>query len=78
MGGYISTVYAMRYPEEIKKLLLLSPVGFPCKPDDYSPQNITNRMNSMTKKLGTKLLFKLWENQFSPFSVLRASGKFGS
>ena len=53
MGGYISSVYAMRYPEEIKKLLLLSPVGFPHKPDDFDHTKIANRMNSTVKKLGT-------------------------
>jgi cardiolipin-specific phospholipase len=61
MGGYISAVYAMRYPDEILKLLLLSPVGMPHKPEDYDHSKIANRMNSTAKKLGTKLLFTLWE-----------------
>jgi len=29
LGGYLITVYALRYPERVHKLLLLSPVGFP-------------------------------------------------
>ena len=28
-GGYIAAVYAMRYPSEIQKLILLSTVGIP-------------------------------------------------
>jgi cardiolipin-specific phospholipase len=61
MGGYISTVYALRYPEDIEKLLLLSPVGVPEKPEEYNAENIAKRMDTLPKKLGTKLLFKLWE-----------------
>jgi cardiolipin-specific phospholipase len=34
MGGYISTCYALRYPEDIEKLLLLSPVGVPELPEE--------------------------------------------
>ena len=37
MGGYVSTCYALRYPEEIHKLLLLSPVGVPEKPESSDP-----------------------------------------
>jgi len=33
-GGYIATVFALRYPENISKLLLLSPVGVPEKLED--------------------------------------------
>ncbi|WBW72397.1 mitochondrial cardiolipin-specific phospholipase Cld1 [Schizosaccharomyces osmophilus] len=29
LGGYLSTVYAMRYPDRIEKLILVSPVGVP-------------------------------------------------
>lgn len=36
LGGYVSAVYAMRYPEEIQKLMLLSPVGVPEKPQDFN------------------------------------------
>ena len=35
LGGYISSIYALRHPEDILKLLLLSPVGVPEKPDDF-------------------------------------------
>ena len=31
-GGYLSTVYAIKYPMNVKTLILCSPVGFPEKP----------------------------------------------
>lgn len=40
LGGYLSTVYALRYPENIEKLLLLSPVGVPEKPESFTPDTI--------------------------------------
>lgn len=29
LGGYLSTEFALKYPNQIKKLILLSPVGIP-------------------------------------------------
>jgi len=36
LGGYVSSVYAMRYPEDLIQLVLLSPVGIPEKPDTFT------------------------------------------
>ena len=32
-GGYISGNYALRHPQRVKKLLLLSPLGMRVKPE---------------------------------------------
>ena len=34
LGGYAIAVYAMRYPQHIEHLVLISPVGVPCRPAD--------------------------------------------
>lgn len=34
-GGYICGHYAVRYPQNIKKLLMLSPAGVMKKPDNF-------------------------------------------
>ncbi|KAJ6516143.1 alpha/beta-hydrolase [Mycena sanguinolenta] len=34
LGGYLSTVYALKYPERVHKLILLSPAGVPRNPDE--------------------------------------------
>ncbi|KAF7355098.1 AB hydrolase-1 domain-containing protein [Mycena sanguinolenta] len=36
LGGYLSTVYALKYPERVHKLILLSPAGVPRNPDETS------------------------------------------
>ncbi|KAF9438664.1 hypothetical protein BGZ76_006037 [Entomortierella beljakovae] len=33
LGGYLSTVYALKYPERVEKLILVSPVGIPENPE---------------------------------------------
>jgi len=37
LGAYFSTVYALRYPERVHKLLLLSPAGVPQDPNNTVP-----------------------------------------
>ncbi|KAJ1965959.1 hypothetical protein GGI12_000390 [Dipsacomyces acuminosporus] len=34
-GGYMSALYALRYPEHVEKLILVSPIGVPEAPPDY-------------------------------------------
>ncbi|KAF9922450.1 hypothetical protein FBU30_007421 [Linnemannia zychae] len=33
LGGYLSTAYALKYPERVEKLILVSPVGIPENPE---------------------------------------------
>ncbi|KAI8360942.1 Alpha/Beta hydrolase protein [Mortierella sp. GBAus27b] len=33
LGGYLSAVYALKYPERVEKLILVSPVGIPENPE---------------------------------------------
>ncbi|KAK4701609.1 cardiolipin-specific phospholipase, partial [Phenoliferia sp. Uapishka_3] len=35
IGGYLSSAYSIRYPQHVKKLILISPVGVPLSP--YAP-----------------------------------------
>lgn len=78
LGGYLSSVYALEYQHEIIKLILLSPVGIPEKPEDYSYENLVRRQTTFTRRMGIKLMIKLWDNSYSPFSVLRFGGNFGT
>jgi pimeloyl-ACP methyl ester carboxylesterase len=34
-GGYIGGLYALKYPENVKKLLMLSPIGMNKIPDGF-------------------------------------------
>jgi len=39
-GGYISALYALKYKQNIKKLLMLSPVGVCVKPEDFDVKKV--------------------------------------
>ena len=37
LGAYLSVVYALRWPERVERLVLLSPAGVPRDPDTMQP-----------------------------------------
>ena len=39
-GGYLGGTYASKYPQHIKKLVLLSPLGLKVKPDNFDLKDI--------------------------------------
>ncbi len=63
LGGYLSSHYTIKYPGFVNKLLLISPAAVP----DPSTTNL---------KVPTWFNF-LWEQNFSPFSLVRNTGPLG-
>ncbi len=64
LGAYMSLLYTMKYPKHAQKLLLISPAGI------YKPLDL---------KLNIPVWFNyLWEQNISPFSLVRNTGPFGS
>jgi cardiolipin-specific phospholipase len=61
LGGYVSTVYTLRYPDNVEKLLLLSPVGIPERPDNFTHEEIIDRFDTWKGKLYAKVVLGLWE-----------------
>jgi len=39
-GGYLTGTYSSMYPQHIKKLILLSPLGLKFKPKDFKIENV--------------------------------------
>lgn len=76
LGGYISSVYTLRYPEHVESLLLLSPVGIPEKPADFSNEEIVQRFDTWKGKLYAKVVLGLWERKYTPFQPLRVTGSW--
>ncbi|KAK9456654.1 Alpha/Beta hydrolase protein [Dipodascopsis uninucleata] len=97
LGGYLSVAYALKYPDRIKKLILVSPAGVPRDPwvvhEDLShpPESTVGAEISQTQEEATqawpfpratkelkrpmpKWLVYLWENNVSPFTIVRMSG----
>ena len=63
-GGYISTLYALKYPDHLNHLILADPWGFPeiSNPEEFglSPLKLVKKISCM-----------------NAFSFLRAAGPFG-
>jgi len=38
LGGYFASAYAVRYPDRVSGLILVSPAGIPKGPDNYVPK----------------------------------------
>ena len=50
LGGYLSTQYVLKHPENIDKLILLSPVGVPEKPEGYSAETMIRNAESWKRR----------------------------
>lgn len=81
-GGFIVGHYACKYPQYIKKLLMLSPFGVPKR--DFTDEEFAEEYDKITMEHGRrkppKFMFslskKVWAKKWSPFGVLRKGGKF--
>ena len=43
LGGYLMSLYSLTYPENIQKLILMSPVGLPERPEEFTVENLMSR-----------------------------------
>ncbi|KAI8900731.1 Alpha/Beta hydrolase protein [Globomyces pollinis-pini] len=69
MGGYLSTCYALKYPERVEKLILVSPVGVPSAPEPSSQPQRPGYLLSLFRSL--------WSWNVTPMSVIRTFGPAG-
>eukprot|EP00184_Porphyridium_aerugineum_P002630 CAMPEP_0184694104 /NCGR_PEP_ID=MMETSP0313-20130426/2161_1 /TAXON_ID=2792 /ORGANISM="Porphyridium aerugineum, Strain SAG 1380-2" /LENGTH=488 /DNA_ID=CAMNT_0027152335 /DNA_START=85 /DNA_END=1551 /DNA_ORIENTATION=- len=67
LGGYLASVYAIRHPEHIHSLVLVSPIGLPEPPANKIPINA-----SIRKRLLFQTVFSLWAKNITPMVVMRA------
>ncbi|KAJ1339231.1 hypothetical protein BSLG_006369 [Batrachochytrium salamandrivorans] len=69
MGGYLSAAYALKHPDRVEKLLLVSPVGVPTLPpkEDQRPW----------KGILPTIARNMWQMNITPMSVIRTLGPLG-
>ena len=71
MGGLLATEFALQKPECLSSLVLISPAGLPPTPD---PSELIDDSDLPS---GLRFLKAAWDLNFTPGSVLRASGPRG-
>lgn len=68
LGGYLSAWYALKYPERVEKLVLVSPVGLPERRVDG---------NSVGGRKLPRWVEVLWNQNYTPQWMVRTVGPFG-
>ena len=84
-GGYLAGLYAAKFPLHIKKLLLVSPIGFTDEPQEFNYSGIRFRggndeNGNPIKRVGPPAIAMpftkwVWEKKIGPFWVLRKLGQ---
>ncbi|KAI9294028.1 alpha/beta-hydrolase [Neoconidiobolus thromboides FSU 785] len=69
LGGYLASLYSMRYPERVDKLILLSPVGIPEKP--------AVKPDTRHRATAPKWINWLWDRHMTPQKIVRSLGPYG-
>jgi cardiolipin-specific phospholipase len=75
LGGYLSTAYALKYPERVEKLVLVSPVGVPEPP----PHIVAPHQHTAPQKPSwlIQVARKLWTWNVTPQGIIRTVGPYG-
>jgi pimeloyl-ACP methyl ester carboxylesterase len=75
LGGYLSTAYALKYPERVEKLVLVSPVGVPEPP----PHIVAPHQHQAPQKPSwlIQVARKLWTWNITPQGIIRTVGPYG-
>ena len=84
-GGYLSVAYALRHPDRVSKLILLSPAGVPTDPkavNESADPELAVASETEPEPTTKPSLFRQfatygWEAGWSPFQVVRSASMFG-
>ena len=72
-GGYIAGCYVEKYPQNVTKLVMLSPIGVPRAPPDYNIYDRIKQMPWYARPLG-KLMIYFWNKNTTMAGFLRQVG----
>ncbi|XP_011270431.1 hypothetical protein CAOG_08791 [Capsaspora owczarzaki ATCC 30864] len=73
LGGFLSATYALKYPHRVTKLVLISPVGVPKRPEVPA---FESRLRASRPMLAA-IIERMWSSNVTPQSLVRAAGHFG-
>jgi len=76
LGGYMSAVYSLRYPERVAHLVLVSPAGVPRVPPGFSIDQLIGGLD-WKRRFAIRTLQSLWMKGWTPHDIVRYSGPKG-
>mmetsp|Transcript_98085 Transcript_98085/g.245786 ORF Transcript_98085/g.245786 Transcript_98085/m.245786 type:complete len:447 (-) Transcript_98085:29-1369(-) len=68
IGGYLAICYALRFPQHVERLILVSPVGFP-----HKPPGAEERFAQANWRF--RLFVWFWDRGWSPFTAVKIIGR---
>jgi len=74
LGGYLSACYAMKYPEHVEHLFLVSPAGVPAPPTAAGNEKSEFQKHRPLLYASVKYL---WEQSYTPQGLIRFAGPWG-
>ncbi|ORZ38272.1 Alpha/Beta hydrolase protein [Catenaria anguillulae PL171] len=74
LGGYLAANYALRHPDKVAQLILVSPVGVPARPAENP--SVARPLPAHWAAIRSAA-HKLWAGGYTPFSVMRGVGPLG-
>ena len=72
MGGLFVGHYALKYPENIERIVFMSSVGITVTPEFAKPDVINPTLSSGLARYGSDWALRQLNNNFSPFDSYRA------
>jgi cardiolipin-specific phospholipase len=78
LGGYLSACYAMKYPDRVEHLFLVSPAGVPAAPPKAAPgmSDDAQEFRRRRRFLYATVTF-FWERSYTPQGLIRFAGPWG-
>lgn len=71
LGGYLSAAYALRYPERVQHLILVSPVGVPVLDKEIESAAFEGQWR---RRMFVNTVNTMWNWGFSPQMIIRMPG----
>jgi cardiolipin-specific phospholipase len=71
LGGYVSSNFALRFPEAIEKVLLVSAVGITPRPTHMTTDAQISRQPSAIRRQMFRFVRYLWNQNIAAFSIIR-------
>lgn len=76
MGGYLASVYTMKYPERVKHLVMVCPAGVGQRPDGWQPPESLRSPWTLRGQLYRFAKF-VWNAGATPGGIIRLMGPWG-
>ncbi|TNV78462.1 hypothetical protein FGO68_gene8361 [Halteria grandinella] len=79
-GGYVSGLYTIQHPQNVRKLIMLSPLGISRIPEGFNLDHEIDKLPESMRppKFLIKFISMIWSSMSSPYELMRKTGPWMS